>query len=645
MKNIKKLVKKESFIYLVLFILLFYNFNYNLFGIVNESNFMHWDQQSESIVRNTVLIARKNGIFCNYGLMTGYLSQIGLQSILFRIIDKLTFNNNKIFSLLHAITTILFCINIFYILNWIKNEFSKFTAVIVYFTIFLSNWLIMASRNLYWVIFTFLLPFVIMLYFLSMEDKGKKIKNSQLLLGVFITIFIKCACGFEAISSVLITMMLPFIYYGYKNSWNLSFWIKRTLIIGLCGFFTTLFTLVIQIVQLSLFFSSYDKAKNYLNFTFLKRIGESYSEKIFLLDNNLYLESLESDLLTVVNMYVFQAKYYVGIFFEKITIFNILFLFLIFVIVYFIIYEKIEKNNSRKLISLLLIVLICFFAPISWFIIGKGHSYIHGMILYILWYLPFTILIFTFIGYFIYNTVLINKINLYLKFEKIKYKKYIVSTLLMIVMFIVYANYSYSNKQIKKIVNIGTKLYDGKGNDIYYFQNKLYYILNRKNVPEYRMFLHVYVEGANGFKNLDFDFYKYIVKSSLYNRNKMAVINLGDLRNIKKIDTGEYNPFDIIRNIWEASIDIKNIRPMKIVFANLFDKNIGGGILRKDHSIVVIENPIYNIEYLNNKKLKTYDGQELNIRKIEKQGNYYYLYLDNDINVSNCFPTQIEVIE
>ena len=57
---------------------------------------------------------------------------------------------------------------------------------------------------------------------------------------------------------------------------------------------------------------------------------------------------------------------------------------------------KNKFNIEQK--SLLYVTLISSLAPLSWHILAKAHSYVHTHMNHILWYSPFLLLIFVFIG-------------------------------------------------------------------------------------------------------------------------------------------------------------------------------------------------------------------------------------------------------
>jgi hypothetical protein len=47
---------------------------------------------------------------------------------------------------------------------------------------------------------------------------------------------------------------------------------------------------------------------------------------------------------------------------------------------------------AKKFFALTIATAVSFFAPVSWFVLAKGHSEIHKHINWILWNIPFTIL-------------------------------------------------------------------------------------------------------------------------------------------------------------------------------------------------------------------------------------------------------------
>lgn len=77
---------------------------------------------------------------------------------------------------------------VFLLLSWIEREFNSWAASITYVSFFFNRWMIVSARNLYWVVGTFFLPFLGML-FLSELDEKKQVKLWVFPVVAFITVF------------------------------------------------------------------------------------------------------------------------------------------------------------------------------------------------------------------------------------------------------------------------------------------------------------------------------------------------------------------------------------------------------------------------------------------------------------------------
>ena len=71
-------------------------------------------------------------------------------------------------------------------------------------------------------------------------------------------------------------------------------------------------------------------------------------------------------------------------------------------------FRKIYQNH-RKLSALSIATWFSILAPLSWFVIFKGHSYIHTHMNYITWHMPFTLLgfaLFGLVGFYLVSEIL-----------------------------------------------------------------------------------------------------------------------------------------------------------------------------------------------------------------------------------------------
>jgi hypothetical protein len=116
-----------------------------------------------------------------------------------------------------------------------------------------------------------------------------------------------------------------------------------------------------------------------------------------------FRRSLESSISEVILKYWNGKAFDLQSIFGKFTV--ITFGEIIIVLIVFIsIFVLLNFRNKFKLVydkeqkSLLFALSISSLAPLSWYVLAKGHSFIHTHMNHILWYSPFMLLIFIFIG-------------------------------------------------------------------------------------------------------------------------------------------------------------------------------------------------------------------------------------------------------
>lgn len=98
-------------------------------------------------------------------------------------------------------------------------------------------------------------------------------------------------------------------------------------------------------------------------------------------DSTLLQNSIHASIFTVLNKYFnFSTNIILGVS-------GIYFKLLVFTTFIFVIYNFInKKKNSRRD---LIMFIVFFITSVSWFILGKAHSYVHTHMNYVLWYFGF----------------------------------------------------------------------------------------------------------------------------------------------------------------------------------------------------------------------------------------------------------------
>ena len=132
-----------------------------------------------------------------------YRSQIGLQGhIMSFLFNKL----NVSLSMLKLMCITLLAIVLVAICYFICKKYNNLLGAVFYFTFLLSPWVVAFARNLYWVEFTWFLP-VLFALMLSMNYSKKKIFVPL----IFISILVKCMCGYEYITTIMLSTISFFL--------------------------------------------------------------------------------------------------------------------------------------------------------------------------------------------------------------------------------------------------------------------------------------------------------------------------------------------------------------------------------------------------------------------------------------------------
>lgn len=155
-------------------------------------------------LRDMVLLDQ-NGAACPTGAVLNYCSQYGLQGKVFRRwAGRLNLGIEETLMVLHtfcaAVTAFVFVL----IVLLIRKKYDGLMGVCFYLTFLLSPWVVNFARNLYWVEFTWFIPMLIGLSCsIYVADRKKRL---ICYVAAFIAITVKCLCGYEYISVIMIGM-------------------------------------------------------------------------------------------------------------------------------------------------------------------------------------------------------------------------------------------------------------------------------------------------------------------------------------------------------------------------------------------------------------------------------------------------------
>ena len=344
-----------------------------------------------------------NYTFENYST---YNSQPGGQGMIFSLLDKLIpISSVAKFWFFYILTSLLTAIALTLIIVWFYEEFGGITAMFVLASAVLSHWLTVFGRNLWWSTWAFYLPLIAVLFFLK---RYKNHTNRHFLwfsLLVFVSISIKCFInGYEYMTTTLVMMVVPLVYYGIIDKWNRNQWLKYSLGTFIASGIAIFLSLMMLCVQIGAVKGGFMDGIDHVFYSIGKRThgeAENFPE--------VYAASLNAGTFGVVITYIngifFDFNNYINIgnsFISKYVLkirysYLIVMFFAVSIAVY--LYSRLKTIlDHHPYMALIAATWFSFLAPLSWFVIFKGHSYIHTHMSYLLWQMPFTLFGFAIIG-------------------------------------------------------------------------------------------------------------------------------------------------------------------------------------------------------------------------------------------------------
>ncbi|MFV0418555.1 MAG: hypothetical protein ACK5KT_07495 [Dysgonomonas sp.] len=452
-KNLNLIKKKQSIFYIICFIILLLSFYTNVFRVIPENRYQEYETFVEALVVGKMAKAEKDGVFAasgftgvNYNkslipdsILAGdfinslpirdhiitqfkfeqikyytekektpddycvYVSHSGGNALFWYVIHKiLPFDNYTNYQILRLINCILLSLCFILLVGWVYRNFELVAALTTFIFIFLSSWLVLFGGNgLWWALWNFYVPFLTMLLLFEKRHKSSnKVSTKKILICLFTAVLIKLFfSGLEFITTTLLTIFVPIIYYAILEKWKIIDFIKLSFKAGLVAGSALIIQFGVLIIQLRYLLESYDSAFLYLSNAFLRRSSFSTSLSGIDMSSDRFANSDSISFLwnNVIKDYLRGNAFEWGFIDFG---FNFWFAILIGIILCFsfIVYiysRKKEDNKYTALISSMLLSIVC---PLSWYVIFKEHAFWHPQIDFIIWYMPFLLLGFATIG-------------------------------------------------------------------------------------------------------------------------------------------------------------------------------------------------------------------------------------------------------
>lgn len=246
-------------------------------------------------------------------------------------------------------------------------------AVIFSSALMLSPWITLFAKNLYWSPFLWFLP----LFFatLAYDSKDSAVRHASYFL-IMASMFVKCVCGYEYISSITLLACSPAVLGPFFKGSSRPDIRQALIVFALCvtGF------LAAFLLHASMRGETLYKGAISIYQEDVRR--RTYADPAEFNDNPRIVESLKVSPVRVVKTYItdWSTPLVPGVPGKA-------FKYMILMVVVGLWFKKISRHKTyhRDLALVFYMAVI----PLSWYVLAKGHSYLHTHLNYVLWYFGF----------------------------------------------------------------------------------------------------------------------------------------------------------------------------------------------------------------------------------------------------------------
>ncbi|MFZ5822135.1 MAG: hypothetical protein ACOYYJ_19765 [Chloroflexota bacterium] len=326
-----------------------------------------------------------------------YTSAIGFQGVLYSFFDQVTeFDPAYNLKIFRGSTALLTAAVLAGLVVWFFLEIGILAALLALAFMMISEWLALFSGSIYWQLWTFYLPLVGVAYYLHQKGKDGTPKPPGLL--VFGTVVLKgLFSGFEFVSTALVAIFVPIVYYAVLYRWNLYSLFRTSFVVAASALAGVLVNLGILFVQIAAVKGGWGEAKNTILYALEKRTFYDLQPSVAELANQ------NVKITTVLWKYINggRAINFGDIFnlstpllsnFSEMRYLHIFVIFLCMSLLFVVLYNRaFSSPEKHRVLALLAATWFSVLAPLSWLAIFKLHSNIHTQLNYIVWQIPFTL--------------------------------------------------------------------------------------------------------------------------------------------------------------------------------------------------------------------------------------------------------------
>ena len=398
------------------------NFYRNKWGVVESVRYEDWQTRYDRLVIARLVKTRQEGFFSASGLLglgdvkewnylsrtnrrqinayingdnfktyVAYKSNPGFQGVLYGIFDQTSFfNQSTKLKLFRGFTALVSALVFGIIVSVSAREFGWLSGLLILLFAAFSEWTILPAGNIFYNYWSFYLPPLLTTYLLAEADKKNKFESKKIYSVIFITVLMKIVLsGFDFVTTVLVMTTVPFIFFSIYNKWSWKLLLDRLIKTSLVLLAATLTGLLILSLQIASYTGGFESAGGHI----FERLAIYTVENPALFGETDVSAETSSTLAVTVSYFAVQA---LAIHFLKITVqilyWHLVLVFLICSVIFFLKYRLTDQVFPNKGIALIAATWYSIFAPLSWFVIFKKHSFIHTHVNPMVWQMPFTLL-------------------------------------------------------------------------------------------------------------------------------------------------------------------------------------------------------------------------------------------------------------
>lgn len=313
-----------------------------------------------------------------------YTHQTGLQGTAFGIINRLLqpLSPQSRMNILKFGNSVLLVFGMLLVCIWLGKRMGITAGVLAFSSVLLCRYSTMAMPNLYWVIWTILLPMLAAIAVCEMTKSRERLSAVGIIL-VGIAAFIRFLCGFEYTSTVMVAAEIPVLLeWTFAEKKNRGLWVRLGLWLAVSQLSAFMAAMVIWILQDFWLLKDWNLVIQDILSTIAKRTG-AFSQ--WMPEEDVFEQSLQVGKIQVVGRYLTEAVYM-----GKVSITGLVVCAAVSLLPV-VIWEKMRKNSYvltvRQLKYFALAAVSCL-APVSWYVLASGHSWIHIYVNMLLWLFP-----------------------------------------------------------------------------------------------------------------------------------------------------------------------------------------------------------------------------------------------------------------